>query len=213
MSRRYGRLVRNPQQRRARAPHLLLQQPRRRVRRFALQRVRADQLAEFRRLVRRRQARLSRPPSRASRRDPLRSPAAPPSAPPQAPPALRQSRESSLSPCFLNASAPASLSGLAAHRARSATRPETPLPWRDRNRSPAYSSPAPPNPAAGNPFSTAIAATRCSSALPIPRPRNSGSTNRSSRYTPGPAHPGRIAEEIERKPGRVARPALQSGTR
>ena len=42
-----------------RTPHLLLQQPRRRIRRLALQRVGANQLAKIDRLVRRRQARLS----------------------------------------------------------------------------------------------------------------------------------------------------------
>ncbi len=52
-------LIRNAQKRRARPPHLLLQQPRRRVGRLALERVGADQLAELDGLVGRRQPRLA----------------------------------------------------------------------------------------------------------------------------------------------------------
>ena len=54
-----GGLIRNAQQRRTRAPHLLLQQPRRGVGRFALQRIGTDQFAELRRLMGRGQPRFS----------------------------------------------------------------------------------------------------------------------------------------------------------
>ena len=56
---RYSRCIGNTQQRRPRPSHLLFQQPRRRVRRFTLQRIGADQFSELGRLVGRRQPRLA----------------------------------------------------------------------------------------------------------------------------------------------------------
>src|SRR5208337_2061740 len=56
---RYCASVRNAQKRRLPAPHLLFQQPRRGPFRFALERIRANQLTEIRGLVSRCQARFS----------------------------------------------------------------------------------------------------------------------------------------------------------
>ena len=200
MARRNRRLIGNAQKRRTRAPHLLLQQPRRRIRRFALQRIRADQFAKIRRLVRRRQPRLSihhrahlveihlaAQPRRRQRRLRPRQPSA-------------NHANLSLAPApHLRPAA----SSPRRSRARSATHPETPRPWRDKNQSPAYSSPEPPTPAAGNPSPPQspplLAAAPCRSPA---RETPAAQTDPQGRSRP--AHPRRIVEKAQRKARRLA---------